>query len=292
MTKGKKANTALDNECILTRGKKKGVNLTIFIFFKRYAMLNFEIWKNRKYDTNGENVYDIELDEKYLKVMRRFICRFVIEIEGIGGQMNKTKIQYLFFKKKKKTWTTTYLCKNTIEIEHMDVMDIFKKTWKIRTKERDICYIKIDVWIGESINVDVERTMHFNNNEKSDDKSLDWVRLEFTNGMVATIRFIGHHAFSQQTSKIRCEGCMYKGIHYFTCPPKRWVVCDPSLHNVKLQNPTGAYKSVSMVSGSLLSSWEQTQMRLVFPIPKCEQIDLCLGCMLKLHFVDILFLRF
>ncbi|ETO25492.1 hypothetical protein RFI_11645, partial [Reticulomyxa filosa] len=220
------------------------------------------------------------------------------------------------------------------------------------TDEGEIYGIEVDVWTGESINAEVGRTRRFSvkhghsitrsrfsiaanllpefdqdNNaartslkmdriEENDDKPLELGEtVELTNGMVATIRFIGITPFStdEQIGVELHDGWgkhdgAYKGVRYFTCPPKRGLFVkevkrrrndDPSRQYLKrrcpecegeflkLRNPPGAYKGAGMVCDHCYRHGSKfTKEDWFFQCSKCEQVDLCLDCMLKLHSVD------
>ncbi|ETO31832.1 hypothetical protein RFI_05285, partial [Reticulomyxa filosa] len=129
--------------------------------------------------------------------------------------MNKTQIQLfiLSFFFKKKTYGGIFTRKHVIKTV-IDENDIRK------------CSIEIEQWTIEQVRPRQQR----NSNEWTESKKatisllIEW-RLKFTNGMVVTIRFIGtmHFATDEEDN---CEEWdkhdgMYKGIHYFACPPKQ-----------------------------------------------------------------------
>ncbi|ETO05946.1 hypothetical protein RFI_31451, partial [Reticulomyxa filosa] len=137
--------------------------------------------------------------------------------------------------------------------------------------------------------------------------------VELTNGLIGTIRFIGPMYFAKDEEWIGVElhdgwgkhDGAYQGVRYFTCPPKRGVFVkevkrlredDPSRQYLKrrcpecegqflkLRNPAKAYRGMGMVCDRCHRHGTQfSENDWFFQCSKCEQIDLCMDCMLKLH---------
>ncbi|ETO27071.1 hypothetical protein RFI_10061, partial [Reticulomyxa filosa] len=137
--------------------------------------------------------------------------------------------------------------------------------------------------------------------------------VELTNGLIGTIRFIGPMYFAKDEEWIGVElhdgwgkhDGAYQGVRYFTCPPKRGVFVkevkrlredDPSRQYLKrrcpecegqflkLRNPGKAYRGMGMVCDRCHRHGTKfSENDWFFQCSKCEQIDLCMDCMLKLH---------
>ncbi|ETO23833.1 CAP-Gly domain-containing linker protein 3, partial [Reticulomyxa filosa] len=255
-------------------------------------------------DVKGEQVYGIELDEKVPK--------------GTDGKHNQ--MRYFTCRPGRGIFVRKHVIKGAVDEDYMPKYDVGDRVKLSRGRCGHIKYIE-DTDEGEIFGIEIEteagRTrLKIDKMEQSEKPLSLGETVELKTGLIGTVRFIGPTHFAKNEDWIGVElhdgwgqhDGAFHGARYFTCPANRGVFVkevkrrrkdDPSTQYLqrrcpecegeflKLRNPQAAYRGIGMVCDHCNRRGNQfSKDDWFFQCSKCEQIDLCLECMLKLRPLD------